>query len=270
MSRNEVALFILLGGLVAAMASACLPMFFHIVNYRDMSTSGWLELWLWTAIVFFSLGVYVTALVVQRSSRQAAETEPAFLWLGATVGPLIGRLISGLPQFMQAQQPLTFWVTVVFSIALSFLGIRLACQFKRSRAHANVKSLLLRTLVPFVLTPTLIWLHYGSFPGVLALAADRQQWAYQEFYDYKKIVESVRTCQPIVTRVGSVIFVAPTFGENYVISDQGSSGHNGKLTLEVVGTTGVGVAIFEFHIVTHVGAGRFTYKNRTEKISCLS
>lgn len=270
MSRNKVAPFALLGGLAAAIASLFLVLSFPYINYRDETISDWGGLGLYTAIVFFSLGVYATALVIQRSSRQEAEIEPTFLWLGAIAGPLVSKVISWLPPFRQPPQPLTFLLAVVFSIALSFLGIRFACQFKLSRFNTNAKVLLLRTLVPLVLTPTLIWLHYGSFPGALASAADRQQWAYQEFDNYKEIVESVRTCQPIVTRVGEVIFVAPTFGENYVVSEPGSSGHNGTLTLEVVGTTGVGVVTFDVHISTAFGGGLFKHKNRTEEIKCLS
>lgn len=270
MNRNRVALFVLLGGLVVAIVGALPPVFFHIVNYRAMTILGWFELWPLTALVFFSLGVYTTALVIQRRSRQEAGIEPAFLWLGAIAGPLMISVFLWLLQSMQGQRPFVFMVTVPFSILLSFLGIRLACQFKRSRSHANVKVLLLRTLVPFILTLSLIWLHYGSFPGALASPEDRQQWAYQEFGDYKSIVESVSTCQPILARVGNVKFVAPTSGENYVISEQGSSGHSGELTLEVVGETGVGVANFDFHIFTHTATGQFTYQNRTEKISCPS
>lgn len=270
MSRNVIALFALLGGIATAITSFFLLVYFPFVNYRDEPISDWGGLGLYTAIVFFSLGVYATALVVQRSSRQEAEIEPTFLWLGAIAGPLIGQVISWLPQFRQLQHPLTFLLAVVFSIALSFLGIRFACQFKLSRLNTNAKVLLLRTLVPLVLTPTLIWLHYGSFPGALASAADRQQWAYQEFDNYKEIVESVRACKPIVTRVGEVIFVAPTFGKNYVVSEPLSSGHNGTLTLEVVGTTGVGVITFDVHVVTAFGGGQFKHKNRTEEIKCLS
>ncbi|MEP0873548.1 hypothetical protein NDA01_27695 [Trichocoleus desertorum AS-A10] len=121
-----------------------------------------------------------------------------------------------------------------------------------------------------MLTLALLWLHYGSFPGAIASAKDRQQWAYQEFGNYKSIVESVSTCPAIRARVGDVKLVAPTSGKNYVISEQGSSGHSGQLTLEVVGETGVGVANFDFHIFTHTTLGRLTYQNQTEKISCPS
>ncbi|MBD2124221.1 hypothetical protein [Trichocoleus sp. FACHB-262] len=73
MSRSRAALFVLLGGLAVAIVGALPTVFFHLVNYRDMTIPGWFELWLWTAIVFFSLGVYITALGVQRSLRQEAN-----------------------------------------------------------------------------------------------------------------------------------------------------------------------------------------------------
>jgi hypothetical protein len=62
--------------------------------------------------------------------------------------------------------------------------------------------------------------------------------------------------------------VAPTAGKNYVIFDQGSSGHSGRLTLEVVGAAGIGIARFDFHISTQVLSGQFTYGNKTETILC--
>lgn len=79
---------------------------------------------------------------------------------------------------------------------------------------------------------------------------------------------SVSRCPLILERVGNVQFVASTFGKNYVVSDPGSSGHHGELTLEVVGETGTDVASFGFHINTHASSGQFTYKNKTEPITC--
>lgn len=268
MNRNTVALLVLLGGVVAVIVSIIPARLFPIVNYRDMSISGWLTLWLLTALVIFSLGIYTTALVVQRSSRRAAEIEPTLLALGGTAGLLV---VVGSAIVLRLPFSWLMLISVMLlSIALSFLGIHLACRFKRNRFNTNAKLLLLRILVPFMLTLAMVWLHYGSFPGWLASVEDRQQWAYQEFDNYKSIVKSVSTCQPVLARVGNVKFVAPTSGENYVISETGSSGHNGELTLEVVGETGVGVANFDFHIFTHTSAGQFIYQNRTEEISCPS
>jgi hypothetical protein len=119
-----------------------------------------------------------------------------------------------------------------------------------------------------VLVLTLLSLRNGSFPGVKAAAEVRQQWAYTQFSDYNEVVDSIKRCQPILERVGSVKVVAPTQGKNYIISDLGSSGHQGELTLEVVGEKGVGVANFSFHIVTSVSQVRFTNRGITENIVC--
>ncbi|MBD2154172.1 hypothetical protein [Leptolyngbya sp. FACHB-16] len=250
-------------------------LFFNLVNYREMNIPGWFWLWLIAKPVLYGLGSYITALVLQQTSRQETAIEPAFLTLGGTTGLLAGIssiiLLLSLRPSIQIPYPINlivFVVAVLFSISLFFFAIRFACQFKRYRSNSNSKVLLLRALVPFIFTLLLIWLHYGSFPGAIASAETRQQWAYQEFENYKGVVESVSSCQFILERVGNVQFVAPTSGKNYVISDPGSSGHSGKLTLEVVGEVGIGVARFDFHIDTHASAGQFTYQNETETITC--
>ena len=153
----------------------------------------------------------------------------------------------------------------------SILGIRIACRCERIKSNSNLRVLLFRSLIPFLLTLTLIWLHHSSFPGVRASAQVRQQWAYRKFNRYNEVVETIKTCQPITERVGSVKFVALTQGRNYVISDPGSSGHNGELTLEVIGEKSVGVAKCNYDrhggLVEQV---RFTYQGRTEEIACWS
>ncbi|MBE9160237.1 hypothetical protein IQ265_25945 [Nodosilinea sp. LEGE 06152] len=275
MGKNRIALLVTVGGLVAACISVPPDWFFNLVNYRDMSIPSWSRLWLIAQPVLYGFGSYMTALVIQQTSRQETAIEPAFLSLGGTTGLLAGVgiiiLLLSLQPSIQVPYPLSlvvFVATALFSILLSFFATRFACRFKRRRSNSNLKVLLLRALVPFVFILTLIWLHYGSFPGALASAETRQQWAYQEFGNYKEVVESVSSCKFILERVGSVEFVAPTSGKNYVISDSGSSGHNGKLTLEVVGEAGTGVASFGFHIDTHASAGQFTYQNKTETITC--
>ncbi len=275
MGKNRIALFVMLGGLVAGCIIVPLNVFFNLINYREMSISGWFRLWLIATPVLYGFGSYITALVIQQRSRQETAIEPAFLTLGSTTGLLAGMgsiiFLLSLQPSIQIPYPLSlvvFVAMVLFSILLSFFATRFACRFKRRRSNSNLKVLLLRASVPFVFTLMLIWLHYGNFPGAMASAETRQQWAYQEFGDYKGVVESVSSCQFILERVGNVQFVAPTSGENYVISDHGSSGHSGKLTLEVVGEAGTGVASFGFHIATHASAGQFTYQNKTEKITC--
>lgn len=265
----------MLGGLVSGCISVPPDLFFNLVNYREMNIPGWFRLWLIAKPVLYGLGSHITALVLQQTSRQEAAIEPAFLTLGGTAGLLAGMgsviLLESLQPSIQIPYPLNLIglvATALFSVLLSFFAIRFACRFKRRSAHSNSKVLLLRALVPFIFTLMLIWLHYGSFPGAIASAETRQQWAYQEFENYKGVVASVSRCQFILERVGNVQFIAPTSGKNYVISDPGSSGHSGKLTLEVVGETGVGVASFGFHLDTHASAGEFTYQNKTETITC--
>ena len=277
MGRNRIALFVMLGGLVAGCISVPPDLFSNLVNYREMSIPGWFWLWLIAKPILYAFGSYITALVLQQTSRQETAIEPAFLTLGGTAGLLavMGSLLLllSLPPSIQIPSLLNWTVliaTVPFSILLSFFSIRFACQFTRRRSNSNSKILLLRVLVPLALTLTLIWLHYGSFPGAIASAETRQQWAYQEFNNYESVVESVSNCPFILEHVGSVQFVAPTSGKNYVVSDHGSSGHNGELTLEVVGETGTGVASFSFQFDTRASAGHFTYQNKTETITCPS
>ncbi|MEH2418804.1 hypothetical protein [Nostoc sp.] len=110
----------------------------------------------------------------------------------------------------------------------------------------------------------------NSFPGITAPAKIRQEWAYKEFSNYDQVVNSIKRCQPIIKRVGYVIFVAPTKGLKYVVYKPGSSGHHGELTLEVVGGRGTGVANFGLHIFTAVSSGQFTYQNKTKELVCKS
>jgi hypothetical protein len=67
-----------------------------------------------------------------------------------------------------------------------------------------------------------------------------------------------------------VKYAAPTQGRNYVIYDSGSSGHSGEFTLEVVGSKGIGVANFSFHLGTAVSHGQLTYQGRKKEIVCQS
>lgn len=275
MGRNRTALLVMLGGLVVGCMSTFPDSFFNIANYREMSIPGWFRLWLIAQLILYSLGSYITALVLQHRSRQEKAIEPAFLTLSGAIGLLAGTgsVILLLLLWPPIQVPyllslIALAMTVIFSILLSFFAIQFACRFKRRKSNSNLKVLLLRSFAPFIFTLMLIWLHYGSFPGAIASAETRQQWAYQEFGDYKEVVESISKCQFILDRVGSIQSIAPTSGKNYVISDPGSSGHNGKLTLEVVGEAGRGIASFGFHINTHASTGQFTYQNKTEQITC--
>ncbi len=267
MRKNLVALVAVLVGLLSAYIGTLTPMNFYFLNYRAMSITGWFNLGAIIAFALYLLGVYTTALVFQQILTQKLAIEPSFLVLGCIISLLIGTL----PFSLSLLTPVPYSspiLSLFISFLLSFLGIWIACKFKPIKSNYTLIVFLFRALIPCAIVLTLLSLRNGSFPGVKAPAEVRQQWAYTQFSDYNEVVDSIKTCQPILERVGSVKVVAPTHGRNYIISDLGSSGHQGELTLEVVGEKGVGVANFSFHIVTSVSQVRFTNRGITENIVC--
>ncbi|OUL29610.1 hypothetical protein BV372_22995 [Nostoc sp. T09] len=239
-----------------------------------MSISGWYDLVAIIGLALYVLGISMTALVLQQMSSQKSEIEPSFLVLGGIIGLLVGSLPLSLNLLTQRSHQLTSpFVILPVSVLLSILGIRTACEFPRRKSNFHPRVLLFRTLIPSLLALlalTVIWVHNSSFPGVTATSVVRQQWAYKAFNEYKGVVDTIKTCQPIIKRVGNVKYAAPTSGKNYVMADSGSSGHSGEFTLEVVGEKGIGVANFSFHLGTAVSHGQLTYQGRTEEIFCRS
>lgn len=267
MRKNVISLLAVSVGVLTVCISIFMPANVYFLNYREMNTNGWLDLTIITYLALYLFGIYMTALVFQQISDQESEIEPSFLVLGGIIGLLVGSLFHYLHILLTRPiLPFVIWLPWVL---LSLLGVRIACQFPRRKSNSPPK-FFLRTLVPFLLVLTLICVHNSSFPGVTAPAVVRQQWAYKEFYGYKGVEDTIKNCQPIIKRVGSVKYAAPTQGKNYVVYDLGSSGHTGELTLEVVGEKGIGVANFSFHIDTAVSSGQFTYQGRTEEIVCRS
>lgn len=151
----------------------------------------------------------------------------------------------------------------------SVLGIWLACSIKYPRALGR-RVTLLRISLPVLLISSLYLLNYTGFPGVTASAIARQQWAAHEFTSYDGIVNSFRSCKPVLKRVGSIQFVAPTQGRNVVFQELGSSGHHGELTLEVVGESGSGIASLEIgHSNLMPNTMQFTHQGKVETLSCF-
>ncbi|MEG5036875.1 hypothetical protein [Microcoleus sp. AT3-D2] len=227
-----------------------------------------------TALALYLLGLYTIAVVDRQLSEQEMEIEPLFLVFGCIIGLVSGYLVayfyssfySSMPTLLH-KLPGLFW-GLLFPFLLSLLGICIAGRFKRSKSTSNLIVSLLRILIPSAIALTFILVNNNGFPGVAAPAEVRQQWASKEFWNYAGVVNSIKSCQPIIKRVGSVKFVAPTQGQNDVFYDPGSSGHSGEFTLEVVGEKGIGVANFDFRIGTFVSNVRFTYQKRTEELSC--
>lgn len=259
MKNNIVALLDVLGWLLtAAIDIIFLTSIGNYLNYREGTPGEWGYWLIMIALTLYLLGIYTIALVTRQVSRKEMAIEPSFLVLGCIIGLLVGCL----PIYLDSARLL------LFPFLLSLVGICIARTFKRSKSTSNLNFSLLRLLIPCALFLTFILATNHGFPGVAAPAEVRQQWAYKEFWNYGGVVDSIKSCQPIIKRVGSVKFVAPTQGQNNVYYDPGSSGHSGELTLEVVGEKGIGVANFDFHIGTFVSNVRFTYQKRTEELSC--
>lgn len=241
----------------------------NYLNYRQETLGEWFYGLIMIALALYLLGIYTMGIVIRQVSRQEMEIEPSFLVLGCIIGLLVGYLPIYLYSISTMLQKLNWsFQLLVFPFLLSFLGIYLAGRFKRSKSTSNLNLSLLRILIPCVIFLTFILANNHGFPGVAAPAEVRQQWAYKEFWNYGGVVNSIKNCQPIIQRVGSVKFVAPTQGANNVTFEPGSSGHSGEFTLEVVGDQGIGVANFDFHIGTFVSIVQFTYQKRTEELSC--
>jgi hypothetical protein len=210
-----------------------------------------------------------------------SEIEPSFLVLGCVIGWLVGGafgwLYSADPYLLQQllspdRQGLLFLplLNLPFSVLLSCVGLWVACQFELIRSSSNSIRPLLRALIPAAIALALVAIANNGFPGETASAEVRQGWASREFSYYEQqVVNPIKTCKPIIERVGAVKFVAPTKGRNYVWSDPGSSGHYGELTLEVVGENGVGIGNSKFHIGTSIGYVQFIHQGKNEQLKCF-
>lgn len=279
--NNAVALWTILGGFSVAIAGVALCVFTGgaLLNYREARISEWFGIYIIIAFALFLLGVYMTASRIRQTSRRELEIEPSFLVLGCTIGWLVGTSIGWIYPFpLSTKSDAHYWGSLVdllflnfpLSILLSLVGLRIACQFRLIQSNSNTVIFGLRALVPAAIALALVAIANNGFPGETASAEVRQQWANKEFSYYEQqIVNPIKTCKPIIERVGNVKFVAPTKGRNYVLSDLGSSGHYGELTLEVVGENGVGVGNSTFHLGTSIGYVQFAYQGKSEQLKCF-
>jgi hypothetical protein len=239
------------------------------LNYREQHITDWFYSWGTTALALCFLGAYSLALLVRSSSRYDTAIEPLFSVWGCVLGFLIGCVPIYLYFVIPALQQVPFlWFWILFlPILVLIFGFLIASRI-HSRRNSNLILSISRILVPCAIALALILVNHSGFPGATAPVKLRQQWALKEFGNYNGVVKSIQNCRPIVERVGTIQAVAPTHGKNFVISDPGSSGHSGELTLEVVGKKGTGIANFKFHIGTSVSYVDFTYRNQTETLKC--
>ncbi|MBD1845926.1 hypothetical protein H6F89_21440 [Cyanobacteria bacterium FACHB-63] len=142
-------------------------------------------------------------------------------------------------------------------------------RLTQERRYRSPALSIARLLIPIAIIGIALLVNQSRFPGTMSSPEVRQQWAVQEFRNYDSVVNSIKQCGAIVDRLGRVNFVAPTKGQNYIVSEPGSSGHHGELTLEVVGDKATGIASLKFHIETSVGWVQLTHQNRTETLRCF-
>lgn len=237
----------------------------HVLNYREVKVGEWWLLWLFSTVALLALGSYTVSSIFHWWSRRRSDIEPPLL----VVGGLGGLLLSGAPTMLLSltipQIPIWFLPGLLY-----LLGLRIACQFEYPQTGQHQFIQVARVLLPAILICGLVTVRSASqFPGTIAPAAVRQQWASEEFQGFDdQIVQRIKQCQPIIQHVGPVAWVAPTNGPNYVIADIGSSGHQGELTLEVVGARRTAIANFSFHIDTAVTPGQLIHDGTTTKFMC--
>lgn len=268
MKDNAVALMSTLGGLV--LVGLELSPLFSLENYRQVHSSGGVYLWIATIYVFYLLGVYgISLLLRQTYPRRSRTFEPSFLVLSSGLGCLVSSLLFVWIAFYRPawQRPWLSILPLLAILSIMLLCTRLGFWIKR-RKTAGRQGTLLRLVVPALLIAALFWIYNGDFPTNFASAEARQQWAYTEFTDYPSVVQEIRSCQPLTARLGEIKTVAPTWGRNFTIYDQGSSGHRGEFTLQLIGTKGTGTINFAFHIGTNVYKPKFTQNNKTNVVTC--
>ncbi|MER3433591.1 MAG: hypothetical protein C4288_09185 [Leptolyngbya sp. ERB_1_1] len=176
--------------------------------------------------------------------------------------PLVNYRETGIDDSLRSLLILGFMLLLAIIQAIALIH-----RFWAERRSLSPEWWLFRLLIPTLILCAFLFGHH-PFPGVSASAAVRQEWARREFQDFNFVAKSIRQCREIVDRVGQVTFVAPTDGRNYVYYDPGSSGHQGELTLEVVGDKATGVAKLKYHIYASVAPMQFTHHGKTESLNC--
>lgn len=242
---------------------------YYFLNYRvERDLLDWQILWLSVGLLLFALGIYGGAVVVRQfCPRRVPTFEPALLVGGGIAGLFAG---CSMQWYALADLPMDIflWSSWRLGIIGSLLGMLLACQVKFRRA-LGPRVNLLRIGFPLMLILLLFLLNFTSFPGVKATAQSRQQWASRHFPLYDNQVSYLKRCPPIVKRVGKVEFIAPTKGVNF-FATEGGSGQHGEHTLEIIGSTGTGVAHFKFGMAGGFDEVQFTQNNKTENLSCFN
>jgi len=247
-------------------------------NYREVGPGVIVLRFLAAIFLSYLLSAYGIALVLwqlyikRRQASQQASLKSLFTI--EEVGFLAGLLLWYWVVSKFYYQPVLYWAVpcslfwVLSQKRFVARNNSLASSLVPSLAPSRERRTRLRLIVPVVLISMLAAIGYSNFPGMLATAKTREQWAYTEFRDYKFVVRDIRNCQPLKAQIGDIKTVAPTWGRNVTTYEPGSSGHNGEFTLDVVGSDGNGIAHSKFHIFASVYAVQFTHDGKAEALTC--
>lgn len=241
-------------------------------NYQELSLNNYSYLFInkiLISIVIYAISTYLISFLINKIIKKKLKFEPVFAPIGGIVGILIASLFIYLYFSLTSQHLFDINPFVIlFLVLMSLFGIRISLEFKTLKSNYININFISSSLISIIIILIFIFYHHQYFPGVNASAKSREKWAYQEFSDYDKIVNVIKSCEAIIIRVGHVKLIAPTQGKNYVIYDPGSSGHRGEMTLEVIGEKATGIYNFSFSIETTASRGWLTYQNKREKIYC--
>lgn len=259
MRKNIFALGTFLGGILYALV--WIPILVFSINYREIRLDSYFTLLSIMIICFYNFGVYISATLIQWSSKRTRYIIPSALILASIIGSALAYLTILI---LKPYNVVVIWAILLLS---PLVVIRSICVFEANKHASRVRPILKISTVVLINLIVLLVVSKNDFPGVQAPIALRQKWAYEEFNFYTQVVRHIGFCNPIKDKVGQIKFIAPTKGRNIHIAE-GGSGDNSELTLEVVGEKGTGIAHLSGQFVPSVKF--FEYQGKKTQVSCVN
>lgn len=243
MKKNIVALGIFLGTILyTAIWMKILDFSF---NYREIKTHEGFLLFSVIFFVFYKFGIYINAVIFRLSSKPNSDIAPSAVLLSSISSFILSFFIIAIILLFGILGNLNssiHYIVLGILLLLQLIGIRAGCTFKNDNYISFAVSIRkIATVLIFNVTLLLV-VCITDFSGVNSSIEVRQKWAYKKFRHYPAIVNSIKENNYITDKVGQIRFVAPTKGRNLHIDIGASSGPTSKLTLEVVGEKGIGIA----------------------------
>jgi hypothetical protein len=258
MRKNILALAIFLASILYALIG--IPILVFSINYREIRLDNYFTLLSVMIICLYNFGVYISATLIQLSSKRTRDIIPSALTLGSIIGSVMAYLTILM---LKPYNVVTWGILLLFPLG----GIRSTCIFEANKHVSRALPLLKISTVILVNLIVLIAVSKTDFPGVQAPIQIRQKWAYEEFSFYRQVVKHIGFCNPIQDKVGKIKFIAPTKGRNIHIAEGGSGDHS-ELTLEIVGEKGTGIAHLSGQFMPSVNF--FEYQGKKTRVICVN